>query len=163
MAERDANTDDIIILNDILNLINDIDNDIIINEELNNTKITSMVVILQQILPTYKELLGSYIANSKIDIPRIIEMIDTFNLFKRFIINTKTNFDISILEEIITKLSLIKDNKSGGSIKLVNTKIYINVIYNNKKYKRIIYINKNKKKFVKINNQLLELSKLKKV
>ena len=122
-----------------------------------------MYYLVQENLKNYKIILNNYILKNKINIPRIIEMIGTFNLFKMFIIDTEKNFDISILKEIITKLSLIKDNKYGGSIKLVNTKISINVIYNNKKYKRIIYINKNKKKFVKINNQLLELSKLKKV
>jgi len=164
MTTRQATDDDIINLHELAELITNMENEIEVykyNDIPDNKKIIFNGTL--PLLAKYKNHLDSYIRDRNIDIKNIREMKGTINLFNRMIIESNTtDFDMSTSNEIIRKLLLIIDQNYGGSIKLVNTKISIDVIYNNKKYKRIIYINKNKKKFVKINKQLLELSKLKK-
>lgn len=164
MTTRQATDNDIINLHELAELITNMENEIEVykyNDIPDNKKIIFNGTL--PLLANYKNHLDSYIRDRNIDIKNIREMKGTINLFNRMIIESNTtDFDMLTSNEIIRKLLLIIHQNYGGSIKLVNTKISIDVIYNNKKYKRIIYINKNKKKFVKINKQLLELSKLKK-
>jgi len=51
----------------------------------------------------------------------------------------------------------------GGKFILKKTNETVNIVYKKKSYKRTVFLNKNKKKFVKINNNILDLSKLKKI